>query len=98
MNVRVTDFALMIGHVWRCTQCRDRLMAQPDIYWIGFKLSDEQRAIIRKLTDESFQTLTGLAEQTQLSPRELDEAVDHPRARLRHLGVVKYDYRGREER
>jgi hypothetical protein len=98
MTNRVSDFALLIAHVWRCTQCRDHLMAQPEIYWIGFKLSDEQRATIRNLSDESFQTIARLAEETQLSARELDEAVDHPRARLRHLGVVKYDYRGRDER
>lgn len=98
MNNRVSDFALLIGHVWRCTQCREHLMAQPDVYWIGFKLSDEQRAIIRKLSDESFQTMARLAEETQLAPRDLEEAVDHPRARLRHLGVVKYDYRGRDVR
>ena len=31
MNVRVTDFALMIGHVWRCTSCRDALLADPSM-------------------------------------------------------------------
>ena len=95
---RVADYALLIGHVWRCMECRDLLMSRPELTWIGFKLSDAQRDLIRKLTDESFQTMMRLAEETELTPAELEEAVDHPRARLRHLGVVKYDYRGRIER
>jgi hypothetical protein len=92
---RVSDYALLIGHVWRCTDCRDLLMSRPDLYWIGFKLNESQREVIRGLTDESFQTMMRLAEETDLTTQELEEAVDHPRARLRHLGVVKYDYRGR---
>ena len=66
------------------------------LYWIGFKLNEEQKGAIRHLTDESFQTLMRLSEETGLSTRELEEAVDHPRARLRHLGVIKYDYRSRD--
>ncbi len=93
MSARVTDYALLIGHVWRCLECREALMERPDVYWIGFKLSDSQREIVRRLTDESFQTTMRLCEVTELSPRELEEAIDHPRARLRHLGVVKYDQR-----
>ena len=90
---RVTDFALLIGHVWRCTECRNALMSRPDTYWIGFKLNEAQREIIRKLGDDSFQTVMRLSEETTLSVRDLDEAIDHPRARLRHLGVVRYDFR-----
>ena len=93
MSHRVSDFALLIGHVWRCSDCREAIMTQPDVYWIGFKLSDVQREVIRSLTDESFQTIMRLSEITSLTPRELDDAIDHPRARLRHLGVVKYDQR-----
>jgi len=95
---RVSDYSLLIGHVWRCLECRELLLGRPELYWIGFKLSDEQRDLIRKLTDDSFQTMMRLADETELAPNELEEAVDHPRARLRHLGVVKYDYRGRIDR
>lgn len=93
---RVTDYALLIGHVWRCLECRELLMGKPELYSIGFKLSEEQRERIRALVDESFQTMMGLAEATGLPARELEEAIDHPRARLRHLGVVKYDFRSRD--
>jgi hypothetical protein len=34
-----------------------------------------------------------LAEVTVLSVPEIDAAIDHPRARLRHLGSVKGEYR-----
>ncbi len=96
MTARLTDYALLMGHVWRCLDCRELLTSNPDVYWIGFKLNDEQKDAIRHLVDESFQTLMRLSEETGLSTRELEEAVDHPRARLRHLGVVKYDYRSRD--
>lgn len=93
---RTTDFALLIGHIWRCLECRELFMSRPELYWIGFKLNDGQRSVLRALTDDSFQTMTGLAEETGLSARELEEAIDHPRARLRHLGVVKYDFRSQD--
>lgn len=92
MSVRVPDFALIIGHVWRCLNCREALLADPDTVWLGYKLSDEQRARIRELDDDSFQTMLRLAEATGLSTRELEAAIEHPRARLRHLGSVKGDY------
>lgn len=72
------------------------LLSKPELYWIGFKLSDSQREAIRGLEDDSFQTLTRLSEETGLSVQDLEEGIDHPRARLRHLGVVKYDYRSRD--
>ena len=96
MSTRLTDYALLMGHIWRCLDCRELLTSNPELYWIGFKLNDEQKVAIRHLTDESFQTLMRLSEETGLSTRELEEAVDHPRARLRHLGVIKYDYRSRD--
>lgn len=92
MSARVQDFALMIGHVWRCTSCREALMENPEVMWMGFKLSEQQRAAILELSDESFQTMTKLASATGLDPKELEVAIEHPRARLRHLGSVKGDY------
>jgi hypothetical protein len=93
MSVRVTDFALMIGHVWRCTACRDALLENPPAMWVGFKLSDEQRTCITKLEDDDFGTIMHLAQVTGLTVGEIDAAIDHPRARLRHLGSVKGEYR-----
>ena len=92
MTTRVRDYALLIGHAWRCTHCREGLLAEPTAACIGFKLDDEQRECIRSLTDESFNTVAKLAESTGLPIRELDEAIEHPRARLRHLAGNRYDF------
>jgi hypothetical protein len=92
MSARVQDFALIIGHVWRCNNCREALFEKPEIVWLGYKLSEDQRARIRALDDESFQTILRLAEATGLNTKELEAAIEHPRARLRHLGSVKGDY------
>ena len=93
MSGRVHDYALLVGHVWRCTACRGSLLNEPEKAWIGCKLSDDQRQHILDLTDDSFSTVMELSDATGLSVRELEEAIDHPRARLRHLGVVRGDYR-----
>ncbi len=93
MNERVSDFALIIGHIWRCTACREALLANPAAMWIGYKLNESQRECISKLGDADFGTMMRLAEVTRLSLKELDLAVDHPRARLRHLGSIKGDPR-----
>ena len=89
MTVRVSDFALIIGHVWRCTTCRAALLAEPATLSVGFKLTDEQRACITGMDDDDFLTINHLANVTGLTPAEIDSAIDHPRARLRHLGSVK---------
>ena len=91
-SVRVRDFALLIGHAWRCTRCREALLEAPQSAWIGFKLDEQQRESILSLTEESFQTTMKLAELTGMSIHELDEAINHPRARLRHLAGNRYDF------
>ena len=93
MTVRVTDFALIIGHVWRCTSCRDALLSNPTLMWVGYKLSEDQRTCITNLGDGDFLTVMHLSEVTGLTVKEIDAAIDHPRARLRHLGSVKGDVR-----
>ncbi len=89
MSERVSDYALMIGHVWRCTSCRTDLLERPETTWIGYKLNEEQRTAILQLDSDAFQTATRLAEATGLALEELYQSIDHPRARLRHLGSVK---------
>lgn len=89
---RVRDFALLIGHAWRCTRCREVLLENPKSAWIGFKLDEAQRECILELSEESFQTTVRLAELTGMTMQELDEAINHPRARLRHLAGNRYDF------
>jgi hypothetical protein len=96
MVARVQDFALIIGHVWRCNNCREELFARPETVWMGYKLNEEQKGRIRALTDDSFASIQRLAEATGLNSKEIEAAIEHPRARLRHLGCVKGDYYQRQ--
>ncbi len=96
MTVRVQDFALMIGHAWRCLECREALLAKPETVWLGYKLSENQRERIRGLDDDSFHSVAKLTEATGLSTQELEAAIEHPRARLRHLGSTRGDYFARQ--
>jgi len=96
MSARVQDFALIIGHVWRCNTCREELFEKPDTVWMGYKLNEDQKARIRTLTDESFASILRLADATGLDNKEIEAAIEHPRARLRHLGSVKGDYYQRQ--
>jgi 3'-phosphoadenosine 5'-phosphosulfate sulfotransferase len=92
-NGRIQDFALLLGHLWRCNRCREALLLQPELYSVGYKLDQSQRDCIKQLNDESFHTVMRLAELSGLSLNELYEAIDHPRARLRHLDGQRYDFR-----
>lgn len=89
MFERVRDYYILIGHAWICPDCRLRLLTETETILIGHKLSEEERACILVLTDESFGTMMTLAAATGLSVDNLREAIDHPRSRLRHLGVYR---------
>ena len=93
MAERGSDFALIVGHVWRCTACRDALLESPSTMWIGYKLSETQRECLGNMNEDDFRTMMHLAEVTGLTLREIESAIDHPRARLRHLGSVKGELR-----
>lgn len=89
MTERIRDFALVIGHTWRCYECRDSLLADPVRTCRGYKLTEAERMMASVLTEDSFSTVMVLAEETGLTTQELEQAIDHPHARLRHLGVYK---------
>ncbi|MCB0047097.1 MAG: hypothetical protein KDD92_16860 [Caldilineaceae bacterium] len=91
MGRRVSDYALLLGHAWRCPECRVALLGNPAVTWIGFKLSEDQRERILAMDDDAYQTVEALALAADLSMDELYEAIDHPRARLRHLGSTRGD-------
>ena len=58
MANRVTDYALIIGHVWRCNACRDALLENPETTWIGYKLNDDQRTRLAELDTDDLQTVS----------------------------------------
>jgi hypothetical protein len=82
---RTSDLAILLGHAMQCETCRDRLLAAPERAIVGRKLSNEQRQRLLQLTNEDFENSQTLAAAVGLSPQELRDGVDHPRARLRHL-------------
>ena len=92
MQARLRDFALIVGHTWRCYECREILLEAPGRTCRGYKLTEEEKESADELTDEHFRTVMDLADATGLSVKELEEAIDHPHARLRHLG----SYRSKE--
>jgi hypothetical protein len=92
MGERVQDMAILIGHAWRCPDCRAALVENPDLTIVGFKLSEDQRERIRELDDDSFQTMSRLSDATGLTLSELEAGIEHPRARLRHFGSRRGDY------
>lgn len=100
MSERIRDFALVIGHTWRCYECRESLLADSVRTCRGYKLSEAERMMASLLTDESFNTVMNLAVETGFTTQELETAIDHPHARLRHLGIYKsgnsYIQRGSE--
>jgi hypothetical protein len=82
---RTSDLAILLGHALQCEQCRDRLLAAPERVLVGRKISAEQRSQVASLTFEDFENSATLAAVVGLSPLELIEAQNHPRARLRHI-------------
>lgn len=98
MSERVQDFAILIGHAWRCMECREALLEKPEQTVVGFKMSSEQRERLLELSDDSFQTMERLSKDTGLSQSEINAGIEHPRARLRHFGSRKGDYYIRSDR
>lgn len=89
MTSRISDFALIAGHTWRCYECRDILLAHPEKTCRGYKLTDGEKEAVGELSEDDYQTVMALAEATGVQVRDLEQAIDHPHARLRHLGSYR---------
>lgn len=90
ITARARDFLILIGHTWICIDCRRKLLEDTQATVVGYKLTDVERERLQELTEESFRTMMELAAATGLSSDEVAAAVDHPRSRLRHLGVRRH--------
>ena len=91
ITARVRDFLILIGHAWICMDCRSKLLEDTEAILVGHKLSDFERERLQELKAESFHTMMALADATGLTLDEVSVAVDHPRSRLRHLGLNRRD-------
>lgn len=82
---RTSDLAILLSHAIQCEPCRDRLLVEPERVVVGRKISNEQRARLGQLTPEDFENSGALAAATGIDIAELQAALDHPRARMRHF-------------
>ena len=85
MSERIRDYLIVVGHLWIGDECRDAFFKNPSSVLIGFKLSQDEKERLHKLTEASFSSMELLVEATGLHYDELREAIDHPRSRMRHL-------------
>lgn len=82
---RTSDLAIVLGHALQCEACRQRLLEEPDRVLVGRKITATQRADLAQLGEEDFASAATLAAAAGIPMAELVDALDHPRARLRHL-------------
>lgn len=85
MADRIRDYLIVVGHLWIGDECRDAFLQNPRSTLIGFKLSEDERERLLQLTNDSFLSHQILSDATGISLAELDEAITHPRSRMRHL-------------
>lgn len=76
---------IVAGHAWQCSPCRRKLLADPDGVLIGQGLSSEERKLLSGLTPADWATVSSLAEALGVARCDLENAMRHPRCRLRHL-------------
>lgn len=78
-------FLIVIGHAWQCPPCRDKLRADPDGVLMRQGLTKEQRQLVASVAADDWITVGALAEALGAARCKLEEAMRHPRCRLRHL-------------
>lgn len=84
---RLSDYQILIGHLWQCHECREALLRDPKSLTAGLKLTSAQLDILEELTRSPHELLDRLHCCTGLDSDEFKAAIDHPRSRLRHLGA-----------
>ena len=84
--MRISDFDVAVGHLWHCDQCRRSFLSDPSSVMIGLKLSPDQRNVLNNLAAEPETLLDRLQHAWPTDDAAFERAINHPRARLRHLG------------
>ncbi|MDH7485417.1 MAG: hypothetical protein QHJ81_03980 [Anaerolineae bacterium] len=82
LNERVL---IVAGHAWQCLACRSKLLADPDGVLTQQGLSPEERQLLSQIEPGAWATVTSLAEALGVARCDLEEAMRHPRSRLRHF-------------
>ncbi len=84
---RVSDYQILVGHLWQCRDCRENFLLDPQSMMVGLKLTAEQTTMLLEMARTPFTLPDRLHSDSGLVESEFQTAVTHPRARLRHLGV-----------
>jgi hypothetical protein len=79
------ELLIVIAHAHQCDACRSRLIGKPERVLTGRALTEEELAVLRKLTLDDFLTPSRLASAAGVSSGELASYQDHPIVRLRHF-------------
>lgn len=83
--MRQENLLIIAGHAWQCLDCQAKLLADPAKAVTGHRLMPDEQTALSKLTRADFATVTSLAHALQLDRHALDEIMNNPRCRLRHL-------------
>ncbi|MBC8448247.1 MAG: hypothetical protein H8D78_10890 [Chloroflexi bacterium] len=76
---------IVTGHAWQCSTCRSKLQADPDGVLMQQGLSREERQMLNQMEPGAWATVSTLAEALGVARCDLEEAMRHPRSRLRHF-------------
>ncbi len=85
----ISDYLIVIGHLWYCADCRQELRRNPHAFMKGLKLTDDQKDSLLRWSTEPLSIVDRLSADSGLEPEDFQLCISHPRARLRHLGVQK---------
>ncbi|HUW09055.1 MAG TPA: hypothetical protein VM537_04960 [Anaerolineae bacterium] len=76
---------IVAGHAWQCISCREKLLADAHGVLLRQGLTADERKLFSEIAPSDWSTVTSLASALGSSRTELEEALRHPRCRLRHL-------------
>jgi hypothetical protein len=79
------ELLIIIGHAWQCLDCRRLLLETPDKALRGRPLTADERKRLTALEAQHFVNLTNLAQMLGVQVNDLNTAMNHARARLRHF-------------
>ena len=79
------EVLIVLAHAQLCEPCRERLLNDPASVSRGRALTDEEKALLARLSVPDFSSPEQLAQATGCTAGDLLEYRDHPVVRLRHF-------------
>ncbi len=88
-RAHISDYGIVIGHLWYCADCRKEFLANPHSMLKGLKLTAVQQERLLQWAADPITLSDRLNTESGLDPETFQLSLIHPRARLRHLGVQR---------